>query len=134
MERKLKHLAGKRFYIAYNNGVYAIADEKSYHAFLGGKYLIETILSEVSNWNIFIFVRSDRYQRDHWFLGTHEMFERLIQELKNSGARIIDIGQDMYVPFSNGNPPNRFEWHLIRRAYDFFKVFNIRLEEFREEV
>lgn len=134
MERRLKHLAGKRFCIARNNGVYAIADEESYFALLGGKNSIEAISPEVNTWNVFTFVRRERLNRDHWFLGTHEMFECLIQELEASGADIIGVGRDMYVPFSSGNLPHQPEWRLVRRESDFFEVFGIRLEELREEV
>lgn len=132
MKRRFEHLAGKKFYIAYNNGVYAIADETSYHALLVGKHLIETASVEVSTWNVFTFVRSERHKRDHWFIGTHEMFERLIQELEASDAKIIRVGRDMYVPFSNGGLPHQSEWRFIRRESDFFKVFGIQGEELRE--
>lgn len=134
MERRLKHLAGKRFYIAHNNGVYAIADEESYFAIIGGKTLIETASPKESNWRVFTFVRRERWNRDHWFLGTHGMLNRLIEELETSGAEIIRVGQDMYVPFSRGNLPHPPEWRIIRRESDFFEVFGIRLEELREEV
>lgn len=128
MERRLK------FYVGRHDGVRAIADEESYFALIGGKRLIEAASPEVSNWKVFTFVRPERYRRDNWFFGTHEMLERLIKKLKASGAEIIDVGGGMFIPFSSGYLPHPPECRFFRGRFDSPEIFGIRLEEFREKV
>src|SRR3989338_3095183 len=137
MDPRLIHHMGHVYYTSQNNGLFAIADELTYQTFKCRQkveaiesFLKQATAKEKSALTVFVF-GGDYYRcrRDKWLVGTAEMFFRLIELLRENCAIVIDVGNEMYVPFSNGDRPNQDEVHLIRRESEFREVFGLTPQE-----
>ncbi|MDI6734074.1 MAG: hypothetical protein QMD50_01090 [Patescibacteria group bacterium] len=53
----------------------------------------------------------------------------LIAKLREAGAIVVDVGFEMFVPFSNGDRPLPEEIRLLRREADFKEVFGLSIQE-----
>ena len=136
----------KRFFLAYNNGVAALAPE---HVILDAqkawdvRRAIEGMgsrgdsadrlakvdaarlgVAHVPNVPIFTFVDNERFKGQPWFTGTTEELAVLRTHILSTGAEIISEGRG-YVPFSNGM---EMGYHGVREMEDELRFVTTELQ------
>ncbi len=139
--RLITHIWEKTFYISRNNGLSVIMDDRTYNilgkSLENAKAFLKTATPNQKTSLPFIFVfggrdKGDstyRYCKDKWLIGTDRNFRDFISLLEAYDCEIIDLGSNMYVPFSNGQVPLPEECHLIQRESDFEDIVGIPVKE-----